>query len=355
MRMKTIEWSEFAIYCLFLFENNIQIIYKFHFYIIHLYSNEIDDVNDIFPKLSAYLQLASNSALKGAPNSSGSGKSTPPLDIKTSPPSSPISDSEPLSPASPKIHSTATITLSTSTPTPSTAVPSNGTSSATISGNKISLVPTNYLMKPTVTSQAGKTQFSFKPQQFICKQTTSNGSTVLQTTSSNGMPMKVLLVNTLQKPNQSPSVSSVSMATAKPIISTSIASRSLVSIQPKPATIVTNSTIQSSYQTRSTTAANAQASKSQTLLSSNKYLCSASSSTNNEPGIKRTTFFKQKATPGFRTLLNQIVQLQTRQLEVSQQRLEVERERLDFERGTGDKILTALTSLLKSRVDTKDE
>lgn len=209
-------------------------------------------------------------------------------------------------------------------------------------------------MKPTVTSQAGKTQFSFKPQQFICKQTTSNGSTVLQTTSSNGMPMKVLLVNTLQKPNQSSSASSVSVAT-KPIISTSIASRSLVSIQPKPATIVANSNIQSTYQTRSTTAANAQAVKSHTLLSSNKYLCSASSSTNNEPGVKRTTFFKQKATPGFRTLLNQLVQLQTRQLDVSQQRLEVERERLEFERGTSDKILTALTLLLKSRVDTKDE
>lgn len=317
-------------------------------------SNEIDDVNDIFPKLSAYLQLASNSALKGAPNSSGSGKSTPPLDIKTSPPSSPISDSEPLSPASPRINSTSTITLSSCTPTPSTAASSNGNNSATVSGNKISLVPTNYLMKQTVTSQAGKTQFSFKPQQFICKQTTSNGSTVLQTTSSNGMPMKVLLVNTLQKPNQSSSSSSVSLA-AKPIISTSIAPRSLVSIQPKPTTILTNSTIQSTYQTRSTTAANAQAVKSQTLLSSNKYLCSASSSTNNEPGVKRTTIFKQKATPGFRTLLNQLVQLQTRQLEVSQQRLEVERERLEFERGTSDKILTALTSLLKSRADTKNE
>lgn len=165
--------------------------------------------------------------------------------------------------------------------------------------------------------------------------------------------MKVLLVNTLQKPNQSSSASSVSVG-AKPIISTSIAPRSLVSIQPKP-TLVQNSTIQSTYQTRSATA-NAQATKTQTLLSSNKYLCSASSSTSNDSGIKRTTTFKQKATtPGFRTLLNQLVQLQSRQLEVSQQRLEVERERLDFEKSTADKILTAMNSLLQSKVDAKNE
>lgn len=220
-----------------------------------------------------------------------------------------------------------------------------------MSGNKISLVPTNYLMKPAVGSQSNTTQFSFKPQQFLCAKSSANGS-VLTTTTSNGMPMKVLLVNTLQKPNQSSASSSVSVA-AKPIISTSIAPRSLVSIQPKP-TIVQNSTIQSTYQTRSATAAT-QAAKSQTLLSSNKYLCSASSSTSNDSGVKRTTTFKQKTTPGFRTLLNQLVQLQSRQLEVSQQRLEIERERFDFERNTGDKILTALTSLLQNKVEGKNE
>lgn len=71
-------------------------------------SQEIDDVNDIFPKLSAYLQLASNSALKGAPNIKATTSTL--LDIKTSPPSSPISES----PQSPSIIDTSSATTSAS-------------------------------------------------------------------------------------------------------------------------------------------------------------------------------------------------------------------------------------------------
>lgn len=176
-----------------------------------------------------------------------------------------------------------------------------------------------------------------------------SAGTVL-TTTSNGMPMKVLLVNTL-KPNGVSSASTVSVA-AKPIISTPLTTRSIVNIQPKPATVVQtnpNNIVQSTYQTRSTTAANAQATKTQTLLSSNKYLCSGS--TSNAESTKKSS---QNAKPGgFRTFLSQLVQLQQRQLEVSQKRLEVERERLDYERQTGDKILAVITSFIESK--TKDE
>lgn len=223
----------------------------------------------------------------------------------------------------------------------------------------VSLVPTNILMKPSVSVQSSApAQFSFKPQQFICAKPSGSTGTVL-TTSSNGMPMKVLLVNTLQKPNGVSSQSNTVTVAAKPIISTPLTTRSLVSIQPKP-TVVQNSPnniVQSTYQTRSTTAAaNAQTTKTQTLLSSNKYLCSGSAS-NAEPVTKRQMTFKQKATPGFRTFLSQLVQLQQKQLEVSQQRLDVERERLEYERNTGDKILTMITSLLdsKTKSDTKEE
>lgn len=163
--------------------------------------------------------------------------------------------------------------------------------------------------------------------------------------------MKVLLVNTLSKPNSTPTAT----IAPKPIIST----RSLVSIQPKPTVISTNAShtvVQSTYQTRSTTAATAQAATQPrpTLLSSNKYLCSGGTPVA-DPTQKRSSIFKQKPPLGFRTMFNQMVQLQQKQLEVSQQRLELERERLEFERKRGDKILEALTVLLQDRKQTKSE
>lgn len=214
-------------------------------------------------------------------------------------------------------------------------------------------------MKPSTNVQSSTAQFSFKPQQFICAK--PSGST-LNTTNSNGMPMKVLLVNTLQKPN-GVSSSNTASVTAKPIISTPLTTRSLVNIQPKSAIVTNNNVnnvVQSNYQTRSATA-NAQATKTQTLLSSNKYLCSGSTN-NAESMTKRPAVtFKQKTTPGFRTFLSQLVQLQQRQLEVSQQRLEVERERFDYERKTGDKLIAVLTTFLENQTKnqantgTKDE
>lgn len=96
------------------------------------FSQEIDDVNDIFPKLSAYLQLASNSALKGAPNVSTTSKSPLLLDIKTSPPSSPISE-----PASPISHTASSSTTSASSIiSSSTTITTASSTTATISGSK---------------------------------------------------------------------------------------------------------------------------------------------------------------------------------------------------------------------------
>lgn len=207
-------------------------------------------------------------------------------------------------------------------------------------------------MKSSASVQSSTPQFSFKPQQFICAKSSGGSGTVL-TTTSNGMPMKVLLVNTLQKPN-GVSSSNTATVTAKPIISTPLTTRSLVNIQPKPAIVQNSNVVQSTYQTRSTTAANAQATKTQTLLSSNKYLCSGSTN-NTESVTKRQVTFKQKATPGFRTFLSQLVQLQQKQLEVSQQRLEVEHQRLDYERKTGDRIVAVLTSLLEGKTKNETE
>lgn len=212
-------------------------------------------------------------------------------------------------------------------------------------------------MKPSTNVQSSTAQFSFKPQQFICAKPSGSTGTVLSTTNSNGMPMKVLLVNTLQKPNGVSTSNVAGTVTAKPIISTPLTTRSLVNIQPKTAVVTTNNVnnvVQSTYQTRSTTAATAQATKTQTLLSSNKYLCSGSTNSS-ESATKRPLTFKQKTTPGFRTFLSQLVQLQQRQLEVSQQRLEVERERFDYERKTGDKILVALTTFLENQTQNQNQ
>lgn len=296
-------------------------------------------MNDIFPKLSAYLQLASNSALKGAPKEPAD-KAPPLLDIKQSPPSSPV----PPTPSSPVIV--------TSAPAGSSMAITSALTTTTTS--KISLVPTNILMKPQTTQSqpATSAQFSFKPQQFICAKSTSNTST-----SGAGMPMKVLLVNTLTKPGAPATASGTRPTIVTASTSQASAVRPIVSIQPKTATSITvnSPAIQSAYRTRSTTAAtaNAQAARTPTVLSTNKYLCSGGNGI--DVGIRRTVAMKAKGSPGFRTLLNQLVQMQTKQLEVSRQRLEMERERLDFEKSTGEKILGALTSLLAQKAETKEE
>lgn len=169
--------------------------------------------------------------------------------------------------------------------------------------------------------------------------------------------MKVLLVNTLQKPNGVSSSNNVGSVTAKPIITTPLTTRSLVNIQPKTGLVTTNTVnniVQSTYQTRSTTAANAQVTKTPTLLSSNKYLCSGAANSA-ESMTKRPIQLRPKTTPGFRTFLSQLVQLQQQQLDVSKARLEVERERFEYERKTGDKILTALTTFLENQNKTQNQ
>lgn len=245
--------------------------------------------------------------------------------------------------------------LATAISTNATSSASNSTTTSTAGSNtsKISLVPTNILMKPSTNqSQSNSTQFSFKPQQFLCAKSAS-GTPTVYTSSSGGMPMKVLLVNTLQKPNAS-TATTVQSSITQPILSTPLATRPLVSIQPKPQNNA-HPVIQSTYQTRSATAASAsaQASKAPTVISTNRYLYSGGAPP--DPADKRTLSFKQKSTPGFRSLLNQLVQLQSKQLDVSRQRLAVERERLEFERNTGEKILTTLTSLLQNKIETKEE
>lgn len=333
-----------------------------------VFSDEVDDVNDIFPKLSYYLQLASNSALKGAAAQSktaaNDGSGTPVLEIKTSPPSSPLPDDEIITPVSiatiPVTSSATVVTTSTTkmilaTPfsVPSSMIASSAASTLTTTSassltNKISLVPTNILMKPTVsTHSATPTQFSFKPQQFLC---TKPG---VGTTTANTGQMKYLLVNTLQKPPST--VTSVSSSTVSGV--NTLSARSIVNIQPKIQVSAASLANAAPYQTRSATAIANAAANGTRPMPAKKYIYATAAPQlggAESPGLDKRppgTWKYSKSSPGFRTLLTQLVQLQNKTLDLSQQRLDVEKQRLDYERSTGDKILNVLTTLLQQRTN----
>lgn len=193
--------------------------------------SEIEDV-DLFPKLSKYLQLASTTTSQ---NDRDSPEPQLLIDIKQSPPTTPTPSELTPQPSSPKSPPPMTsIPPPTSSPSPSLAatklIPSipagtqlkivmstaattnpctTTSTNVSTSNSKISLVPTNYLLKPqpqqqstnVVTSTA--TAISFNQQLFgaaAAKSIANVGGQTVYTTTNGGVPMKVLLVNALQKP-----------------------------------------------------------------------------------------------------------------------------------------------------------
>uniref|UniRef100_A0A1B0D3A6 Uncharacterized protein n=1 Tax=Phlebotomus papatasi TaxID=29031 RepID=A0A1B0D3A6_PHLPP len=238
-----------------------------------------NDSCDSFPsQLAAYLRVApknSNSQNTNTSDSQDSGPGEPliaPEDIKKSPSSSPA----------PKQVSTST--------GPKT-IPPRPSSTPT---SKISLVPTNILLKP----QAQKVALKPSHTIFMKNPTTGAVSAIPSVANSTtGMPMKVLLVNTMPK----------STASTPTIISKAS------QVFTQAATTVT---------------------------------------TNSEPRqvpitARRMSSWKppKPATIGFRTLLSQVIQQQTLSLEVAKERLAVEKERLSFEKATGEKLLEVLPLL----------
>lgn len=213
--------------CYHNFFTHIKIIFFF-------FRSEIEDV-DLFPKLSKYLQLASSTTSQ---NDRDSPEPQLLIDIKQSPPSTPTPSEltpQPSSPTPPplltkippplispsKIISSIPpgtqlkIVMSTATTIPSTnstittaTTTTSSSSQVTTANSKISLVPTNYLMKPqhqqttnVVTSTA--TAISFNQQLFGAaagKSIANVAGQTVYTTTNGGVPMKVLLVNALQKP-----------------------------------------------------------------------------------------------------------------------------------------------------------
>lgn len=181
------------------------------------------------------------------------------VDIKSSPPSSPrpastkpsksptaqLLSALALTPAIVASSSSGTVnTTATVAAAPTTAASSTHETNAATQApastqspqpppthNKISLVPTNILMKPKVAAAATVAataatattatahaapltavpatmainphqpqSISFGGENYVCANTVSNGKSVYTSLQKDGQPMKVLLVNTIQKP-----------------------------------------------------------------------------------------------------------------------------------------------------------
>ncbi|XP_059607357.1 uncharacterized protein LOC132255373 [Phlebotomus argentipes] len=244
--------------------------------------NELDleDSADSFPsQLAAYLRVQPKNSNAHTSDSQDSGSGEPliaPEDIKKSPPPSPPPKQVSTS-AGPRIIAPKPA----STPT-----------------SKISLVPTNILLKP----QAQKVALKPAHTIYMKNPTTGAVSAIPSVASStSGMPMKVLLVNTMPKSTVStPTI----ISKATPTICHTPAMTASQECRPAPI----------NYRRMSAT----------------------------RP--------PKPSTIGFRTLLSQVIQQQTLSLEVARERLAVEKERLAFERATGEKLLEVLP-LLQSMAD----
>uniref|UniRef100_A0A182MXB0 Myb/SANT-like DNA-binding domain-containing protein n=1 Tax=Anopheles dirus TaxID=7168 RepID=A0A182MXB0_9DIPT len=216
------------------------------------------------------------------------------------------------------------------------------TSSTTTTASKISLVPTNFLLKPQAPNIGFKQpiQLYTKPTvsiattkptpglQPIVSVSASGGVTTTTGTGTPGAPMKVFLVNTLSKDGTAQKQQLISPAT-KQIYTTSsgvslqgtshVSGLPQISIQPKQLLTSTGAT---------------------TL--GGKFLQSAATVTPRPAAVVGTAPPKFG---GFKTLLSQLVGLQRENLGITRTRLVAEKERLSNEKSVGNALLDALGDL----------
>lgn len=240
----------------------------------------VGDVDDIFPKLSQYLQLAAANSKK---NASQQPILISPMDIKLSPRSSPdivqqiaaptaqLLSALSLAPtaissSTPTITSAASVFTTTKPATTPTSTPSATPSPPppTQQQKKISLVPTNILMKPpsatatpplmaTALKLPTPTQIaphhmqpqsiSFGGEQYVCANTVSNGKSVYTSAQKDGQPMKVLLVNTniQQKPPPTVSIPAGNLIMSNAVGASTSSSLSMPTIASTPTIVSSNS------------------------------------------------------------------------------------------------------------------
>ncbi|XP_037048103.1 platelet glycoprotein Ib alpha chain isoform X2 [Bradysia coprophila] len=266
-------------------------------------ASDVADADDIFPKLSQYLQLASNQQLESKKRATSPKISD--IKIKQSPPSTP---------ATPTPVSTPTPTAITSTVTTTAPVVIKPTTQS----SKISLVPTNILMKPTATSLP-QSSLNFSPQLFCAK--SASGTQTVYTTTSNGVPMKVLLVNALQTPKRLPTQQTPPLLLPKTVTTTATKLTTTTGIVDSSKTVNKLPTTESLTQ-RNGIGGNVQINKS--FISNRE---------------------SRNETRGFKGLLHRLINIQNESLGISKQRLKIERQRFEFEQNIGKKLLSVLTKM----------
>lgn len=204
--------------------------------------------------------------------------------------------------------------LETLQPTGNTVVSNTPTTTNSIpaTNGKISLVPTNVLLKPQV-KQVFASNSNQSTGHIMPPQAVSAASAVSAVPTSPGM--KVLLVNTL--PNGSINSSTViSNNTNQPAIMTT---PNLAKLQPK--TMPALQAVQATSHQRS-----------------------------ESPKISIVpTKQEPSKTSTLRQLMNNMVRLQNENLTMQRQRLNVERQRLEHEKSTGNRIVDLLSALAQQQ------
>ncbi|XP_053681311.1 uncharacterized protein LOC128732166 [Anopheles nili] len=211
-----------------------------------------------------------------------------------------------------------------------------GGSTTTTTPSKISLVPTNFLLKPQSSTLGFKQpiQLYTKPTVSMATSkptpdlqpivTVSASGTNVSSSGTPGAPMKLLLVNTLPKDGTAPKQQLITQSSAKQIYTTStgvslqgtshVSGLPQISIQPKQ--LLTGTTA--------------------TRTLGGTFLQSAT---------QRPTLKAPPKMGGFKALLQQLVGLQRENLGITKTRLVAERERLRNEKSVANSLLDALGEL----------
>ncbi|XP_049547210.1 uncharacterized protein LOC125958127 [Anopheles darlingi] len=237
-----------------------------------------------------------------------------------------------------------------------------GAAATTTTQSKISLVPTNFLLKPqasgmgfkqpiqlytkpTVTIQGAKPPTGSSPaiQPIV---SVSSGHPTIQPAAgatpgtTTGQPMKLYLVNTMPKDGSAPKQQLIAPPGAtshlyggtSPVaisMASGIPGLPKISIQPKPPTLMTNA---------------AGGLASATLAGTTRIL-QAKPAPVSGVGPVRAPLGMPPKMGGFKALLNQLVGLQRENLTITRTRLTAEKERLRNEKSVANSVLQALGDL----------
>ncbi|XP_055594998.1 rho GTPase-activating protein gacF-like [Uranotaenia lowii] len=198
------------------------------------------------------------------------------------------------------------------------AAPSTTTTSST--AGKISLVPTNFLLKqqPSNINFNSPIQLYTKPTVSVSNSVTSMPVCSVQSSQSTGQPMKLILVNTANGQNQQiqiPAGKQIYTTTSTPIVKATQGTQ--ISLQPKPI-----------------------------ITSAGSLLPIPQKKPDPPPPLAATiTPVQPKQNNGLRSVLNQLVTLQKESLAISRSRMNVERERLNNEKHIACSLVEALNDL----------